>query len=68
MINSSDGKMENSSVSLMFMVIIKIRMDMEMLRMISTSSMKAGRGITRNNTMTTTISDMALLRILFMVS
>ena len=60
--------MENSSVSLMFMVIIKIRMDMEMLRMISTSSMKAGRGITRNNTMTTTISDMALLRILFMVS
>ena len=68
MINSSDGKMENSSVSLMFMVIIKIKMDMEMLRMISTSSMKAGRGITRNNTMTTTISDMALLRILFMVS
>ena len=60
--------MENSSVSLMFMVIIRIRMDMEMLIMSSMSSMNAGRGITRNNTMTTTISDMALLRILFMVS
>lgn len=59
--------MENSSASPMFMVIIRIIMDREMLMMISTSSINVGSGITKNNTMTTTINDMALLSIRFIV-
>lgn len=65
--SSSEGKMENSSGSEMLMVIIRIMMDNEMFKMISTSSTGAGSGITRNSTMTTTISDMALLKIRFII-
>ena len=55
--------MENSSASVMFMVIIRIMMDRAMFSMISTSSIHGRSGITRNRTMTTTISDIALLRV-----
>ena len=47
------------------MVLIRIMMDREIFRMISTSSTGAGSGMTRNRTMTTTISDMPLFKIRF---
>ena len=47
--------MENSSGSEIFMVIIRIMMDSEILRISSTSSTLGCSGITRNRTMTTTI-------------
>ena len=53
-ISSSEGKMENSCASAMVMVIIRIRMDREMLMIKSRSSRKGGMGITRKRTMTTT--------------
>ena len=49
------------------MVIIKIMMEREIFRIISTSSTGAGSGMTRNRTMTTTISDMALFKIRFII-
>ena len=55
--------MENSSGSEIFMVIIRIMMDSEILRISSTSSTLGCSGITRNRTMTTTIRDIALLSI-----
>ena len=65
--SSSEGKMENSNGSEMLMVIMRIIMDREIFRIIRTSSTGAGSGITRNNTMTTTISDMALFKIRFII-
>ena len=55
--------MENSSGSEIFMVIIRIMMDSEILRISNTSSTLGCSGITRNRTMTTTIRDIALLSI-----
>ena len=59
--------MENSSGSEMLMVIIRIIIDKEMFITIRTSKTGAGRGITRKRTMTTTISDIALFKILFII-
>ena len=55
--------MENSRVSLMFMVINKITMDREILITSSTSSRAVGRGRIRNRTITTTNRDTALFNI-----
>ena len=52
--SSRDGKMENSRASEMVMVIIKIRMDNEILTTSSTSRRLLGSGMMRNRTMTTT--------------
>ena len=57
-INSKDGKMENSNASEMVMVTIRITMEMEMLAIIKISKIVSGSGIIRNMTMTTTIRAM----------
>ena len=59
--SSSDGKMENSSASAMFMVISRITMDSEMLMMIRTSISCVGSGRIRNRTITTTKMEMMIL-------
>ena len=65
-ISSSEGNMENSSASEIFMVIIRIKMDNPMLTTSKTSISQVGRGMIRNKTMITTISEIAIFVIRFM--
>ena len=62
-ISSSDGKIENSNASEMFMVIIRIMMDSPMFTTSKISSRGTGRGMIKNRTMTTTARDIALSKI-----
>ena len=60
--------MDSSRASEMVMVIIRIRMDREMLMTSRMSSSCGGRGMTRNRTMTTTRRAMLFWKIRRMVS
>jgi hypothetical protein len=59
-ISNSDGKMENSSASEMFMVISKIITDSEMFITKKTSSIQGFNGKIRKSTMITTNNEIAL--------
>ena len=61
----SDGNIENSSDSDMFMLIISITSDMAIFIMNITSSTKGLSGIIRSSTMTITKRDTALFKIVF---
>ena len=67
-IRSSDGYMENSSVSFMFMVISSITMDRDMFITRRMSRRKVGRGRIRNSTTTTTNREIELFSIRFIYS
>ena len=60
--SSRDGNIENSNASEIFIVISKITMDKEILTMIRTSSRNVGSGKIRKSTITTTNSEMMLLK------
>lgn len=64
-IKSMDGKIENSSGSLIFMLISKMINEMEIFKIIKTSNTNGFNGMINNSTIITTITATALFNSFF---
>ena len=67
-IKRSEGKIENSSGSLIFIVISRMISETDIFMMKNISNINGFNGITNNNTITITNNEIALLRIFFMIA